>query len=40
MMGTYLFINLNIVRKIDIKYHWAMESQSKSFKDITKNNEQ
>ena len=40
MMGTYLFVNLNIVRQKYIKYHWEMESQSESFKDITTNNEQ
>ena len=40
MMTTYLFVDLNIVRQTDIKYHWEMESQYKSLKDITTNIEQ
>ena len=37
MMETDLFVNLNVVRQTDIKYHLEMESQYESLKGITVN---
>ena len=34
-MGTYLFVNLKIVRHPNVKYDWEMESQPESFKGFT-----